>query len=50
MITCYFEDGNKALLRHTVVDVLVLNDKNELLMVKRTAKLVEGGKWGIIGG
>jgi ADP-ribose pyrophosphatase YjhB (NUDIX family) len=50
MITCYFEDGNKALLRHVVIDVLVFNDKNEILMVKRTAKLTDGGKWGIIGG
>jgi 8-oxo-dGTP diphosphatase len=49
MITCKFEDGNDALLRHVVVDTLVLKD-NEILMVKRTAKLLEGGKWGIVGG
>ncbi len=49
MITCAFEDGNKASLRHVVVDTLVLQD-NKILLVKRTAKLLEGGKWGVIGG
>jgi len=49
MITCNFEDGNEALLRHLVVDTLVLKD-NKILMVKRTGKLLEGGKWGLVGG
>ena len=49
MITCAFEDGNAALLRHVVIDTLVFKD-DKLLMVKRTAKLLEGGKWGLIGG
>ncbi|HSX45708.1 MAG TPA: NUDIX hydrolase [Candidatus Saccharimonadia bacterium] len=49
MITCEFEDGNQASLRHAVVDTLVLKD-DKILMVKRTAKLLEGGKWGIVGG
>ncbi len=49
MITCNFEDGNKASLRHVVIDTLVLKD-NEILLVKRTAKLLEGGKWGLVGG
>src|SRR4051812_43950002 len=49
MITCTFEDGNKALLRHAVVDSLIMKD-DQLLMVKRSMKLLEGGKWGIVGG
>jgi ADP-ribose pyrophosphatase YjhB (NUDIX family) len=49
MITCTFEDGNKASLRHAVVDSLVMKD-DQLLMVKRNMKLLEGGKWGIVGG
>ncbi|MGH7202928.1 MAG: NUDIX hydrolase, partial [Candidatus Levyibacteriota bacterium] len=49
MITCFFENNNKALLRHVVVDVLVLKDE-KLLLVKRTKKLLEGGKWGLVGG
>jgi 8-oxo-dGTP diphosphatase len=49
MITCKFEDGNSALLRHVVVDALVIkNDK--ILLVKRTKKLLEGGKWALVGG
>jgi ADP-ribose pyrophosphatase YjhB (NUDIX family) len=49
MITCTFEDGNSALLRHLVVDAIVLKD-NKILLVKRTAKLLEGGKWALVGG
>jgi ADP-ribose pyrophosphatase YjhB (NUDIX family) len=49
MITCAFEDGNEALLRHAVVDTIVIKD-NKVLLVKRTAKLLEGGKWGLVGG
>lgn len=49
MISCTFEDGGKASLRHAVVDALVLKD-NKVLLVKRTDKLLEGRKWGLIGG
>jgi ADP-ribose pyrophosphatase YjhB (NUDIX family) len=49
MITCAFEDGGKASLRHVVVDTLVLKN-NKILLVKRADKLLEGGKWGLIGG
>src|SRR5260221_694148 len=49
MIICKFEDGGQGKLRHAVVDILVVKD-DKLLMVKRVPKLLEGGKWGIIGG
>lgn len=49
MIICEFEDGDKGSLRHVVVDNIVLKD-NKVLLVKRTGKLLEGGKWGIVGG
>ncbi len=49
MITCYYEDGNEASLRHAVVDSLVIKD-GQILMVKRNKKLLEGGKWGVVGG
>src|SRR5258708_9556765 len=49
MITCTFENGNKASLRHVVIDALVLKD-DKLLLVKRTEKLLEGGKWALVGG
>ncbi|MGC9599527.1 MAG: NUDIX domain-containing protein [Minisyncoccia bacterium] len=49
MITCIFEDGGKASLRHAVIDALVLkNDK--ILLVKRAQKFLEGGKWALVGG
>ena len=49
MITCTFEDGGKGKLRHVVVDAIVLKN-NSLLMVKRSKNLVQGEKWGIVGG
>jgi 8-oxo-dGTP diphosphatase len=49
MIKCRFEDNNEASLRHVTVDSLLIND-GKLLLVKRTGKLLEGGKWGLVGG
>lgn len=49
MINCKFENGKEASLRHVTVDTLVLN-KNKILLIKRTGKLLEGGKWGLVGG
>jgi 8-oxo-dGTP diphosphatase len=49
VIKCEFENGDKALLRHVCADVLVVKD-DQILLVKRTAKLLEGGKWGLVGG
>ena len=51
MINCKFENGNKASLRHVVVDAIVFNrGKDKILLVKRSPKLTEGGKWGLVGG
>ena len=49
MITCYFEDNHKTLLRHVVVDNLLI-DKNKILLVKRGPKYLEPNKWGLPGG
>ena len=55
MITCYFEDKNKARggLRHVTVNALIIN-KGKILMGKRGSvggkKMKEFGKWGLIGG
>ncbi|MEX1112606.1 MAG: NUDIX domain-containing protein [Candidatus Andersenbacteria bacterium] len=49
MLTCIFEDGGKGNLRHVVVDTLVLKG-NKILLNKRAPRLLEGGKWGLIGG
>src|SRR5476649_1809055 len=49
MITCTFENGNTASLRHGVVDVLVLKGA-KVLLVKRAKKLLAAGKWALVGG
>jgi 8-oxo-dGTP diphosphatase len=49
MITCSFENGNNASLRHVVVHAIVEKD-NALLLVKRAPHLLEGGKWSIPSG
>lgn len=49
MITCRFEKGYDALLRHLVVHAIV-EKENGILLVKRTGDLLESGKWGLPGG
>ncbi|MFC1626834.1 NUDIX hydrolase [Patescibacteria group bacterium] len=49
MITCTFEKGYTAKLRHVVVHALVEKD-GAILLGKRSKDLLEGGKWGIPGG
>lgn len=49
MITCTFEDGRTALLRHLTVGTIVEKD-DKLLLVKRAEHLLEGGKWCMPGG
>ena len=49
MITCMFEKGFTALLRHIVVHAIVEKD-GKILLVKRAGDLLESGKWGLPGG
>ena len=49
MITCTFENGGRARLRHVAVHAIVEKD-DSLLLVKRAPRLSEGGKWGLPGG
>lgn len=49
MLTCTFEDGNKASLRHAIAHALVIKD-NQILLIRRAQKLLEGGKWAFPGG
>lgn len=49
MLTCTFENGTKASLRHTIVNVLPVKD-GKLLLVKRAAHLTNPGKWALPGG
>jgi len=49
VITCAFEDGGRANLRHVVLHAVVERD-GRLLLVRRAPRLSEGGKWGLPGG
>lgn len=49
MITCTFENGNEASLRHVTVDCLVVKD-GKILLAKRSEGLLEAGKWCLLGG
>ena len=49
MITCTFENGNQASLRHVVVHAIVEMD-GKLLLEKRTGDILESGKWGLPSG
>lgn len=49
MISCQFEDGGSATLRHVTVHALVERD-GKLLLVKRAPHLSEGGKWSLPSG
>ncbi|MCL4360377.1 NUDIX hydrolase [Patescibacteria group bacterium] len=49
MITCTFEKGYTASLRHVVVHAIV-EDRGKLLLVRRSNALVEGGKLAFPGG
>lgn len=43
MITCEFENGKKANLRHITVAAIVINEKDEFLLTKRAPDLTGGG-------
>jgi 8-oxo-dGTP diphosphatase len=49
MINCTFENGSKTSLRHVTVDAIVVKD-GDILLVKRSPAIYEGGMWAIPGG
>ncbi len=49
MLTCIFEDGDKASFRHVVLHAIVEKD-NKLLLEKRAGDILETGKWALPGG
>ena len=49
MIICTFEDGSTSNLRHVAVGCIVIKD-SQILLAKRSYRLVEGGKWCLPGG
>lgn len=50
MISCTFENGNKHSLRHITIVAIVKNKNGKILLTKRAAHLLRGGKWTIPGG
>lgn len=50
MITCQFEDGGKAKLRHATTVAIVKNKKNEVLLVKRAPGQLNENKYTLPGG
>ena len=50
MIKCILENGHEASFRHVTADVIIVNEKNEILLVRRASNLVNGGKYAIPGG
>ncbi|MDH7476302.1 MAG: NUDIX domain-containing protein [Microgenomates group bacterium] len=53
MITCCFENGGKAFLRHVTCNVIIIKEGRVLLGKRGTfqgRKIAEFGKWGLIGG
>jgi len=49
MIICTFENGNKAALRHVVVDAIATKD-GKILLIKRAPNVFCPNKWGLPGG
>jgi|GEM_PF-247415 len=49
MITCTFEDGNQASLRHVTVGCVVIKE-DKILLTKRSDHVSEAGKWCLPGG
>lgn len=49
MIDCTFENGNKANLRHVVVDAICIKN-GQILLVKRSQKVLQSGKLALPGG
>jgi len=49
MVTCEFENGGRAHLRHVVTHAIMEKD-GSILLVKRALNLQEGGKWSLPAG
>lgn len=50
MISCKFEHGHEASLRHVTVCAIVTNDNNEVLLTKRAPHLLRGNMYTVPGG
>lgn len=50
MIKCILENGHEASFRHITVGSIAINEKQEVLLVKRAPSLTRGNKYTIPGG
>lgn len=50
MIKCIFENGRETSCRHVTVGSIAVNEKNEVLLVKRASGLHRGSLYTIPGG
>ncbi len=53
MIRCQFEDGTRVILRHICVNAIVVRNGKVLLGKRgkyKGKKILESGKWGLLGG
>jgi 8-oxo-dGTP diphosphatase len=50
MITCTFEGGQQGKLRHVTVCSIIVNDKNQILLTRRSSHLSNGNKFTVPGG
>jgi 8-oxo-dGTP diphosphatase len=50
MIKCILENGRETSFRHVTVGSIVINEKQEVLLVKRAPNLLRGGSYTIPGG
>lgn len=50
MINCKFENGGETSLRHVTVGAIAVNDKGEILLVRRVPGLHRGNTYAIPGG
>jgi len=50
MIKCILENEHETSFRHVTVGTIVVNEKQEVLLIKRAPNLLRGGKYSIPGG
>lgn len=50
MISCTFENGGKGFLRHVTTGIIIRNNKDEILLIKRASHLIRGDKYALPGG
>src|SRR4051812_33360583 len=50
IISCEFPDGAKAQLRHAGVDMLLINQQEEILLIKRSPHVLRSNTYALPGG